>query len=119
MKTVRIDTKELYQIVESNLTKHIREHQEAIKDYKDAVLTIAADNFGLAETQDLDEFKKFKSFPSSPTSYEQEYQRALKMLELSVDDVTELTYDEFNQLVLDEWSWKRNFTALNASYKHV
>lgn len=50
MKTVRIDTKELYQIVESNLVKHIREHQEAIKDYKDAVLTIAADNFGLAET---------------------------------------------------------------------
>lgn len=119
MRSVKVNTQELYQIVEKNMAKHIAEHREAIKDYKDAVMVIAAENFEIAETQDLDEFKKFKSFPSAPRSYEHEYGRALKMLELSVDDVTELDSDVFNQLVLDEWSWKQSFTAMNASYKNV
>ena len=117
MKSVRINTNELFQIVEDNKVKHAREYIEAVKDYKDAVLTIAANNFEIAETQDTDEFKKLKRFPNPPTSYEHEYDRALKMLDLSVDDITELDSNVFNQLVLDEWGWKDSFTALNASYK--
>ena len=39
------------------------------------------------------------------------------MLELSVEDIIEVEEDVFNQLVLDEWQWKRSFTASAMSYK--
>jgi hypothetical protein len=39
------------------------------------------------------------------------------MLELSVEDTIELEEDVFNQLVLDEWTWKNAFVASNSLYK--
>ena len=47
------------------------------------------------------------------------YTRAIRMLELSVEDVIEIEEHIFNQLVLDEWGWKQQFTAMSALYKSV
>ena len=55
----------------------------------------------------------------APQSYEAEYTRAMRMLELSVDDTIEVEQDVFNQLVLDEWHWKMSFTASNTMYKSL
>ena len=39
------------------------------------------------------------------------------MLEMSVDDEIELTEEEFSNIILDDWNWKRNFARLNSNYK--
>jgi len=41
------------------------------------------------------------------------------MLELSVEDIIEVEEEIFNQLVLDEWQWKHQFSTSNAMYKSV
>ena len=44
------------------------------------------------------------------------------MIELSIasdDNVIELQEDEFNQLVCDEWAWKRVFSNMRATYKSL
>ena len=41
------------------------------------------------------------------------------MLELSVEDTIELEDDIFNQLVLDEWTWKHQFVASASLYKSL
>ena len=119
MHSVNLNKNELLNIVRKNLDKHVAEFAEAVEDYKTAVLKIAQDNLKLAKKADLDIFKQIKSVPAAPTSYEDNYKRAIRMLELSVDEIIELDDAVFNQLVLDEWAWKQSFTASNMAYKSL
>lgn len=117
MRSVKMNKGELLKIVQDNKAKHISEFEEAVADYKKLVEKVAYENLALALTQNLTEFAKIKSVPAAPVSYEADYHRAERMLQLSVDDIIELEDDVFNQLVLDEWSWKRQFSVSNMAYK--
>ena len=117
MNSIKMKRIELLDIVRANLGTHITEFNESVEDYQRLVLQSTTANLKLAKTASLDEFKKIKSLPSAPTSYEDSYKRAIRMLELSVEDIIEVEEDVFNQLVLDEWQWKRAFTVSNATYK--
>lgn len=117
MNAIKMNRLELLKIVQENKIKHIAEFNEAVEDYKKQVLLIAGANFKLAKTADLGKFKNIKAHPSAPVSYEDSYKRAIRMLELSVEEIIEVEEDVFNQLVLDEWSWKRGFVASTMSYK--
>ena len=117
MNAIKMNRLELLTLVQANKIKHIADFNESVEDYKALVLQFSTANLKLAKTANLDEFKKIKSLPSSPTSYEVSYNRAIRMLELSVDEIIEVEEDVFNQLVLDEWSWKRSFMVANSTYK--
>jgi hypothetical protein len=117
MNAIKMNRLELLTLVQANKLKHIADFNESVVDYKALVLQYSAANLKLAKTASLDEFKKIKSLPASPVSYEASYARAIRMLELSVDEIIEVEEDVFNQLVLDEWSWKRSFVMANSTYK--
>lgn len=119
MRSVKINRFELLNIVRENQIKHETEYVESVADYKAAVLKIAKENLALAESGDLDQISKMRNTPTEPVTYRDAYARAIRMLELSVDEVIELQDDVFNQLVLDEWSWKRGFVASSTMYKSV
>lgn len=113
MKTVRINREKLIEAVESNLLKHQQEFDEALDGYHEQQQK--------ALQQALRVFRKTQKMPQQvvlpvPVSYEAEYLRALDMLRYSVDSVIELDANEFEQLVRDNWSWKRAFTAASAMY---
>jgi hypothetical protein len=117
MNAIKMNRVELLDIVRANKTKHIEEYDEALADYKVLVFKIAAANLKLAKTGLMEKFKGIKSLPQAPQSYEDSYKRAIRMLELSIEDVIEVEEDVFNQLVLDEWDWKRTFSVSKAMYK--
>jgi hypothetical protein len=116
MKSVKMNRFTLLDIVKENKKTHIKLYEESVEDYKNAVIKVAKYNLKLANTSDLERMR-FKQFPSSPTSYEHQYSKAIRMLELSIDNEIELEEDVFNQLVLDEWSWKNSFVASGTLYK--
>ena len=118
MNSVKMDRKELLKIVKQNAKKHVADYEQSVEDYKLAVVKIAQANLKAAKTGDLNLFK-FRAMPQTPTSYEDNYNRAIRMLELSVEDVIDVEEHIFNQLVLDEWGWKQQFTAMSAMYKSV
>ena len=117
MKSVLLDRTELLEIVRANRAKHVADYREAVADYKKAVVNVAKENLALARTGQLADISRMKSLPPQPISYEDSYNRAIRMLELSVEDQIELEEQIFNQLVLDEWLWKHSFVAMNTSYK--
>lgn len=117
MNAIKMNRLQLLEIVRENKEKHIAAFVESVADYKVLVLQIANANLKLAKTGDPEQFKKMRSMVSAPVSYENDYARAIRMLELSVEEIIEIEEDVFNQLVLDEWSWKRSFTAATMSYK--
>lgn len=118
MNSVKINRAELLLIVLTNKEKHVREFDEAVADYKNAVVKIAEENLALAKTGNLDEISRMKTVPSRPNSYETSYTRAIRMLQLSVDSEIELTTHDFDQLVLDEWQWKASFSTAKSTYKN-
>ncbi len=119
MRSVKVEKAELLKIVRDNQKKHVKEFDEAVKDYKKAAVKVAKEHVDLAKTGDLDQIARIKAMPARPVSYEKDYDRAIRMLELSVDDTIELEEDIFNQLVLDEWNWKHQFAVSSALYKSL
>ena len=118
MHSIKINREELLRIVKENKETHITAYAEAVEDYKAAVLKITTANLKVAKTGDLEQFK-FRTIPSAPTNYADNYTKAIRMLELSVEDVIEIDEHIFNQLVLDEWGWKQQFTVAASSYKTI
>lgn len=57
------------------------------------------------------------AFGTEPVSQVKSYDRAVAMLTMSVDDVIELSEQEFTQYVLDEWMWTSSFKAVTSVYK--
>ena len=119
MRSVKVEKNELLGIVRENKKKHVKEFDESVKDYKKAAIKIAKEHVELAKSGELDQIAKIRAMPQRPQSYEDSYNRAIRMMELSVEDVIEVEEDVFNQLVLDEWHWKNQFVASSALYKSI
>ena len=117
MDEVNIEKGKLLEIIRENKIKHIEEFSEAVTDYKLLVEVLCKDNLKLAKTGDLTKFKDIQHIPAAPESHEHEYFKAIRMLELSSDEIIRLDSERFNQLVLDEWRWKATFSTSNAFYK--
>jgi len=119
MNSVKMNRLELLKIVKENATKHVADYDEAVADYKLAVVKLAKTNLKLANTGELEQIRKIKNLPQSPQNYADNYSRAIRMLELSVEEIIEVEEHIFNQLVLDEWGWKQQFVAQSALYKSL
>lgn len=117
MNAIKIDRLRLLAIVRENMLNHAIEYGDSVSEYKALVLQVCNANAALAATGSFSEFAKIKSMPATPVSYDSSYKRAIRMLELSVEATIEVEENVFNQLVLDEWDWKRSFTANTMSYK--
>ena len=117
MKTVKLDRFTLLGIVKHNMATHVSMYEESITDYIALVGKITAENAKLAKTGVLESIAKIKAVPNAPVSYKDSYVRAIRMLELSVDDTIELDESTFSQLVLDEWVWKNPFLTSVGMYK--
>ena len=117
MRSVKINKKELLGIVRENKTKHILAYDEAVKDFIEAARNVVNYNVDRINERTVEAIARCKPVPAAPKSYEDEYDRAIRMLELSVDKEIELDADVFNQLVLDEWAWKNSFAIMAQNYK--
>jgi len=51
-----------------------------------------------------------------PPDHTEEYERAIQMLEMSVDETFTVDEQLFNCYVRDQWSWSRHFTTMSSAY---
>jgi hypothetical protein len=51
-----------------------------------------------------------------PEDHTQDYERAISMMEASVYDKVELSTDEYDAYVLNNWGWKSKFILSNTAY---
>ena len=119
MRNVKINKNELLKIVRENRDKHAAAYDVMVEDYKAGMLKMAKNNLAIAKSGDLTKFKEIQMFIQSPEHHLDNYDRSIRMLELSVEEVIDLQQEEFSNLVLDEWSWKRAFAATGMAYKSI
>jgi hypothetical protein len=113
MTKVRLNKSELLAIIKKNRAEHRDIFTEALEGYKQKMLALL--------NEMIDEIKKGKRVEHmirlvQPTDQTKEYDRAIRMLEMSVDDIVELDEETFANLVLDDWSWSHQFYNSNAQY---
>lgn len=113
MTSVKIKASELLQVVLKNRETHRKIFLEAQEGYRAAA--IAELDVMLAEAREGKRIRRAVSL-IEPVDQTQEYDRVVRMLEMTVEDSVELAAHEFDAYVMDRWTWKQQFNASNRRY---
>lgn len=113
MNSVKINKTELLARLVKNREQHTKLYKAAEIGYrKKAIAKMAA---LLKQAQRGGEIVTVFRMPE-PVNNSTEYNRVIAMLEMSVDEVIELTSHQFNSYVLDQWEWSGTVIASNLGY---
>jgi hypothetical protein len=101
--------KKAKKVLEQKLKKVSKAVADAEKEHgkKDGIIDLADVNAGVS----LILQPKVQLTVKQPVSHEKEYDKVIKNLELSTAEFVVLNTTDFNQYILDEWSWKQEFSS--------
>lgn len=122
MQAVKVSRVSLLLKIRENRVKHEEIHRKAVAGYQEAVKAALNkwDNLlnhkAVIDAVVCVEAVKEIGLMRPPEHHLGEYDQTISMLEMSVDEEVVLQVHEFQQLVLDEWAWKRDFIAHSATY---
>ena len=113
MEIVKIKKSVLLETLKENRKAHRSIFEEAQEGYRaeairllDKALTIAKKGGKINTYVRL----------NAPIDQTKDYDRAIKMVEMSVDENIEISEGDFACYILDDWNWKESFVATNAFY---
>lgn len=112
MRNVRIEKNKLQEAVQKNRDAHRGEFEKACEDYKGACVHYLEKQIEQVKAGVIVE--QYMRIPQ-PEDHTEDYDRILRMLEMSEDEIIELNEPEFAQYVMDDWGWKGNFYASSAT----
>ena len=98
--------------IEENRIQHIAEYKEAEEGYW-AELQEKHEE-ALAAVKEREEPDRV--YVPKPQSHEEDYDRAIMMLQMTSSDEILLDEQRFSQWVLDEWDWTHDFITTNSLY---
>lgn len=113
MNAIKVKKDDLLSKLRGNRETHSAQFEKAATGYRAKVIAVLE--------QRLDDARKGKlpnllfNLPL-PVDQTKAYDRAIGMLELSVEDIIELEEHDYQQYVLDEWNWSASTTATNSFY---
>ena len=104
---------ELLAIIKKNRQEHREIFEEACDGYEKRMIAHLATMMG-----DVKARRPVSHHISlvQPVDQTKEYDRAIKMLNMCVEEEIELTEDKFANYVMDDWHWKGEFLGANSSY---
>lgn len=112
-KKYNVKKSDLLTKLKENREKHVKEFKDAAEKYRAAVI--------VALEKELKRVQAGKKFTLAfrlprPTSYEKDYDKVIGLLELTTDDIIEITPSDYEHYWLDNWNWKTSFSNTNAQY---
>jgi hypothetical protein len=113
MQDVTVKRTELLEKLLENRRAHREVFEDALEGYRKMMIEHLE---GLLEEARQGKRINHMIQLAQPMDQTGEYDQAIKMLEMSVDDEIELTSREFGCYVMDRWDWKRQFSTSNSSY---
>lgn len=113
MEKITVNRTELLMTVHTNMAKHKEEHEKAVNGWIDR--QIKQLHAALKQLREEGTLPEQVVLPK-PVSYTEQYERAEKILQMSVESKFVLDEKTFDAWVMDNWGWKANFDFLNSSY---
>lgn len=113
MKAVKISKTVLLETLKKNRKAHRDIFLEAQEGYRMEAIKILDEAL-----KDARENRKIITYINLtvPVDQTSDYDRAIKMVEMSIDENIEISESDFACYILDDWSWKSNFLASNTMY---
>lgn len=115
MKTIKVDKIKLIEI----LTKNMAEHREVFLEAQKKFREVAIERLD-AQLKSAREGRPFElhslALLAAPEDHTKDYQRNIQMLAMSVDEVIEITEQEFQNFVQDVWGWSQRWATSNIGY---
>lgn len=113
----------ILETLKKNRAAHIAAFTLAVATYRDAVAAVGTrvQTLMMGLTRDnADEIKHeaevlFDNL-AAPTNYARHYDRVIAMLESATDEQVVLSQTQFEELVMDQWSWTSGF---NSNVQHT
>ena len=115
MQKIKVNKNQLIEILKKNKEEHASIYSVAYEKYRQRIISSLKEHIQAAENSKNKKIK-FRFNLTEPQNYIDEYNRAIQMLEMSVDEVVELTEQEFTNFVQDEWSWSNAWANSNSEY---
>jgi hypothetical protein len=113
MNTIRVNKAELLGKIKANRATHTDIFERALVKYRELVI-VELDKM-LAEAKAGRRILRAVNLVE-PVNHTRDYDRAIAMLEMSVDKEVKLTASEYAQYVDDDWGWKGQFRTSNSRY---
>ena len=113
MKMVKVLKADLLAVLKKNFAEHQEIFEEAVEGYRKEMIT-HLENL-IREIRSGKRVSHHISL-SQPMNQSKEYERAIRMCEMSVDDTIELDETSFACLVMDDWAWMNQFLCANSQY---
>lgn len=115
MITIQVDSQKLLAQLKKNRDQHMADFQEARKGYR----TVYVETL-LTALHNAEQGRDIKRFPDAslpvPESHEEEYTRAIAMIEIA-DHQIALSETDFKRFWQDDWDWKASFSMGVGSYR--
>jgi len=113
MKTVKINRDDLLEVLINNREKHNRNVSELKADRQAAIIEWMESSIKEFATYTKEpELKDFPKIGDNSSAYD----RAIRMMEMSVDKEIELSESEFDQYVMDNWSFNHDLLRTATFY---
>ncbi len=113
MEIVKVARDELLGVLKKNREEHREIFLEALKGFRQAALEALEER--IAEARKGKKITlQFRLY--EPKDQTKDYDRIIRMLEMSQDEIIELTEREFAHYVMDDWDWMDQFLHSNMGY---
>lgn len=123
MEKVTVKKSELLDALRHNRKKHVEEYEETVEEYKAAALQrldnavdTLKDQISKLKGGDVPKLNVITFDIKPPEFHKTDYDRAIQMLEMAVDENITIVDWQFQQFVMDNWDWKDAFQSTRMSY---
>jgi hypothetical protein len=113
MQNITISVNKLMDIVKENKIKHDYIFDTAVSGYWVKAEEVLKGK--LAQVQKKEEINNYLNL-SYPSNHSDDYERVIRMLELTTDDKVNLTAKEFDNYVRNQWDWRNAFLLNYSGY---
>ena len=113
--SVKVSSADLLNTLEKNLQKHQKDIKEANKNRYDDIKEYFLNKIEVMLKNEDYVMKECITFPI-PKDHSEDYKKAIQMVKMSQENIIELTENQFDRLVMDNWQWKKDFIATSSLY---
>jgi len=113
MEEVTVRKEELLNALTENQAHHREEFEKAQDGWRSTVIEEL--DRRLADARAGRKVVTVFSYPE-PEDHTKDYDRVIRMVEMSVDSELTIAEHDFAQFVMDDWHWKANWSASNMAY---
>lgn len=113
MRPVRVSKKDLLKSLQENRDAHHDIFLEAVDGYRIEAVKQLEVHIKRIQKGSL---KRVYVVLATPEDHTVDYDNAIGMLKMSLDDTVDLDEDAYRHFVMDQWDWKNAFLTTNSVY---